>query len=130
VRWTIAAIGLLTGALASVVGGGAEILLVPLLVWSGALPDHKLAVGTSLACLLLPIGAFAVVAYARARCAADAPCVHWPSALILAAAFTAGSLASFWTVRLPGRALRRAFGLVAIATGALMLLAGHSSRYA
>ena len=53
-------IGTLTGVVASFIGGGAEILIVPLLVYFGVLADYKTAIGTSLASLLLPIGIFAV----------------------------------------------------------------------
>ena len=56
-------IGLITGMVASVVGGGAEILIVPLLIYLKIFTDHKKAIGTSLASLLLPIGIIAVYFY-------------------------------------------------------------------
>ena len=49
-------IGVLTGIVASFVGGGAEILIVPLLIYFGIFKDYKTVAGTSLASLLLPIG--------------------------------------------------------------------------
>ena len=53
-------IGSLTGATASFVGGGAEILIVPLLVYMNVISNYKDAIATSLASLLLPIGIIAV----------------------------------------------------------------------
>ena len=58
-------IGGLTGVVASFVGGGAEILIVPLLIFFGIFKDYKTAVGTSLASLLLPIGIVAVYFYSK-----------------------------------------------------------------
>ena len=48
-------IGTITGIVASFVGGGAEILIVPLLIYLKVIEDYKQAIGTSLASLLLPI---------------------------------------------------------------------------
>ena len=42
-------IGGLTGIIASFVGGGAEIVIVPLLVYLNVINDYKTAIGTSLA---------------------------------------------------------------------------------
>ena len=42
-------IGIITGVVASFIGGGAEILIVPLLIYMGVLADYKTAIGTSLA---------------------------------------------------------------------------------
>ena len=53
-------IGLITGMVASIVGGGAEILIVPLLIYLKVFDDYKTAIATSLASLLLPIGIVAV----------------------------------------------------------------------
>jgi len=59
----LASIGLLTGGVASIIGGGAEILIVPALVGLKLVGGYKEAVGTSLASLLPPIGVFAVYYY-------------------------------------------------------------------
>ena len=56
-------IGLGTGALGGVVGGGADALIVPLLVGAKLSPTYTHAVGTSLGTLLPPIGIFAVYKY-------------------------------------------------------------------
>ena len=54
--WKLGVIGLATGILASFIGGGAEILIIPMLVWFNVFSHYKIAIGTSLASLLLPIG--------------------------------------------------------------------------
>ena len=78
-------IGLLSGGLGGIVGGGADAILVPLLVASGVVRDYKVAVGTSLATLLPPVGVFAVWNY---HAAGDVKI--WYS-LWLALMFTIGS---------------------------------------
>tara|TARA_Y100000996_G_scaffold388042_1_gene347313 strand:- start:167 stop:538 length:372 start_codon:yes stop_codon:yes gene_type:complete len=59
-------IGLLSGALGGIVGGGSDAIIVPLLVASGVVSNYKVAVGTSLATLLPPVGLFAVWNYYKA----------------------------------------------------------------
>ena len=66
--YKVSFIGLLTGIVASFVGGGAEILIAPLLVYLQVFEDYKTAVGTSLASLLLPIGIVAVYFYSTVTC--------------------------------------------------------------
>ena len=56
-------IGLVSGLLAGVVGGGSDAIIVPALVGMGVLGSYKTAVGTSLATLLPPVGIFAVWNY-------------------------------------------------------------------
>ena len=56
-------IGLVSGLLAGVVGGGSDAVIVPALVGMGVLGSYKTAVGTSLATLLPPVGIFAVWNY-------------------------------------------------------------------
>ena len=45
----VAFIGIITGALASFIGGGTEIIIVPLLIYLNVVNDYKEAVATSLA---------------------------------------------------------------------------------
>ena len=49
----VSLIGLLTGILTSFIGGGAEILIVPLFIWFNVFSNYKIAIGTSLASLIL-----------------------------------------------------------------------------
>ena len=56
-------IGAVTGILGGLVGGGAEILIVPLLTIFGLLDNLKNRIGTSLFMLLPPIGFFAAMKF-------------------------------------------------------------------
>ena len=55
--------GLSSGLLAGLVGGGAEIIIVPLLTIFGLLGSLKHRIGTTLFMLLPPIGLFAALRY-------------------------------------------------------------------
>ena len=116
----LAIIGSATGVVASVVGGGAEILIVPLLIHMNIVPDYKTAIGTSLASLLLPIGIVAVYFYARKNCGGRS-CVRWTYALIISLFFLIGTGASYWTSNLNTQYLKLLFGLLAIALGILIV---------
>ena len=61
----MAAIGICAGVLAGVMGIGGGLIIVPLLVYVFAYPQHK-AQGTSLIALLLPVGAMAAYHYWKA----------------------------------------------------------------
>jgi len=78
-------IGLLSGGLGGIVGGGSDAVIVPLLVAAGVAANYKMAIGTSLATLLPPVGLFAVYKYWKSG---D---VNIPYALYLALMFTIGS---------------------------------------
>ena len=53
-------IGIIVGFIGGLLGGGADVLIVPLLLFFGITTNIKTAIGTSLAALLPPIGIFAV----------------------------------------------------------------------
>tara|TARA_B100000424_G_scaffold245823_1_gene217050 strand:- start:1035 stop:1403 length:369 start_codon:yes stop_codon:yes gene_type:complete len=53
-------IGIIVGFVGGLLGGGADVLIVPLLLFFGITTNIKTAIGTSLAALLPPIGIFAV----------------------------------------------------------------------
>ena len=55
--------GILSGLLAGLIGGGAEIIIVPLLTFFGVLGSLKNRIGTTLFMLLPPIGLFAAIRY-------------------------------------------------------------------
>lgn len=55
--------GISSGLLAGLVGGGAEIIIVPLLTIFGLLGSLKHRIGTTLFMLLPPIGLFAALRY-------------------------------------------------------------------
>jgi uncharacterized membrane protein YfcA len=99
-----AAIGTVSGFVG--IGGGA--ILVPALVYAFGMTQHD-AQGTSLATLLLPIGALAVWKYY------DAGHVDLRLATLLAIGFAAGAyVGSVWAQDMPEIVLRKAFAVLLI----------------
>lgn len=118
----LAIIGLSTGVCAAFVGGGAEILIIPMLVGFGVFSSYKQAIGTSLASLLLPIGAFAVYFYSKQSCGSNGQkCIDWPYAIIISAFFTLGTAASYFSVKLDTNVLKLVFACVIIVMGIYIL---------
>ena len=114
-------IGVITGALASFVGGGTEILIVPLLIFLNVISNYKEAVGTSLAALLLPIGSVAVYFYYKQSCNGKS-CVNWTYALILSLCFMIGTFASYYSSRINTRSLKLIYGISIILLGILIIV--------
>jgi len=83
--WKLTLIGGGAGALGGLVGGGGDALIVPLLTLTKVFESYKLAIGTSLATLLPPVGIFAVFEYWRTKCKGKVkttvPCVNWGYAM-------------------------------------------------
>ena len=109
-------IGLLTGVVASVVGGGAELLMIPLLVMLGVCVDYKEAVGTSLCSLLLPIGLYVVYVYN------EAGKVRWCEGLLLSLLIVLGSVSSKYTVGVDVMLYKKLYGALTIMLGVGLLL--------
>lgn len=119
----VAFIGLLTGSVASFVGGGAELLIAPLLLWFNVFSDYKTAVGTSLASLLLPIGIVAVYFYSKVKCNTKTEsCVHWKYALIISLFFVVGTFMSYYSVQLDNHIFKQSFAVLMIVLGVILLL--------
>ena len=116
--------GTLSGMLASFIGAGAEIVIVPLLIYLNVFDDYKSAVGTSLAALLLPIGIVAVYFYATSPICTKRKesCVQWKAALILSLFFVIGSFLSYYTVQLNTVLYKRIFALSMISLGIVMFV--------
>lgn len=115
-------IGTLTGIVASFVGGGAEILIVPLLVYLNVVKDYKVAIGTSLASLLLPIGIVAVFFFAKEVCNGNSgKCIKWNYALTLSFFFVVGTLASYFTSKIDTHIFKSVFGIITILLGGVIL---------
>lgn len=112
-------IGTLTGVVASFVGGGAEILIVPLLIYLKVLTDYKEAIATSLASLLLPIGIVAVYFYSKQNC--KKKCVHWNYAIIISLSFVLGTTVSYYSSSFDSKRLKLIFALLMILLGGLMI---------
>jgi uncharacterized protein len=97
------AIGLLTGSLSGMLGIGGGIIMIPAMVYFLGFTQHQ-AVGTSLAVMLPPIGAFAAYNYYKAGH------VDVKVALILAATFILGSyLTSKLAVKMPEQIIKKIF---------------------
>ena len=119
-------IGITTGIVASFVGGGAEILIVPLLVYLNVVNDYKVAIGTSLASLLLPIGIVAVYFFAREICSGESKqCIKWNYALTISFFFVIGTFASYFTSGIDTRIFKSIFGIITILLGGLILFDNH-----
>jgi uncharacterized protein len=131
-------IGLLAGIAAGLFGIGGGMIIVPFLT-SFLKFDQKLATGTSLGALLLPVGIPAVIAYAQAsippeRIVQNAPeflaswlpqigdVVLWAAAplalLLLAGAFFGARI----TLSLPAKTVRRLYGFFLLFIGLRFLL--------
>jgi uncharacterized membrane protein YfcA len=110
-------IGLLTGALAGMLGIGGAIIMVPALVFIMGFGQH-LAQGTSLAVMLPPIGIIAAYNYFKAGQ------VNLKFAVILAIAFVVGSyFGSKFALTLPQPVLKKIFGALLLLVAIRMLLA-------
>jgi uncharacterized protein len=112
---TLLLIGLMAGAVAGLMGIGGAILIVPGLVWLLHYPQ-KLAQGTSLAVLLIPVGLAAVYTYYKAGN------VNIHAALVLAAGFAVGGLVGASASGLvPDVVLQRGFGVLLLILAAKFL---------
>jgi len=110
-------IGLLTGALAGMLGIGGAIIMVPALVFIMGFGQH-LAQGTSLAVMLPPIGIIAAYNYFKAGQ------VNLKFAVILAIAFVVGSyFGSKFALTLPQPVLKKIFGALLLLVAIRMLFA-------
>ncbi len=104
-------IGLGAGMLSGAFGIGGGVLIVPALVY-GLGFSQKMAVGTSLAILLPPIGIAAVWEYYRSNS------VDLRAAVIIALTMVLGSwISARWSVRTSGDSIKLGFGIFLIILG-------------
>lgn len=109
-------IGVLTGAVAGMLGIGGAIILIPALVFIMGFSQHA-AQGTSLAMMLPPIGLLAAYNYYKVGF------VNIKFALILAVAFMIGSyFGSRLAISIPQPILKKIFGFLLLVVAARMLL--------
>lgn len=112
---TLIIIGIITGAVAGLLGIGGAIIMVPALVFIMGLGQHQ-AQGTSLAVMLPPVGIIA--AYNDYKAGE----VNLKYALILAVAFIVGSyFGSKLALNIPQRMLQKIFALVLLLISVKML---------
>ncbi|MDR0439495.1 MAG: sulfite exporter TauE/SafE family protein [Candidatus Accumulibacter sp.] len=113
-------IGLGAGLSSGLFGIGGGVVIVPALVFLLDFPLHR-AVGTSLAVLLLPIGAAAVYEHYRVGH------IDWTAAVVLALTLFAGAwLGAMAANQLNENWLRSLFGGFLVALGGYMLFFGKS----
>lgn len=107
----VGAIGLLAGVLSGLFGIGGGIVIVPLLVLLVGFTTTQ-AAGTSLAALLLPVGALGALEYWRAGQ------VDLRVALILAGGLLLGAyLGARLGISLPVEVVQRGFGVLLLVVG-------------
>jgi hypothetical protein len=108
-------IGIVTGAMAGMLGIGGAIIMIPALVFFMGF-SQQMAQGTSLAVMLPPIGIIAAYNYYKAGQ------VNIKYALILAACFLIGSyFGSKLALTLPQATLKKIFGFVLLLVAVKML---------
>ena len=106
------AIGLGAGILSGLFGIGGGIVIVPALIFFASMSATR-ATATSLAALLLPVGALGVWQYHRGGH------VDLRAGLLIACGLFLGTLVgALIGVRLPGRVIERAFALVLVVVAA------------
>jgi uncharacterized protein len=112
----LVAIGILTGAMAGMLGIGGAIIMIPALVYFMGF-SQQMAQGTSLAVMLPPIGILAAYNYYKAGH------VDVKFAIILAVTFLIGSyFGSKLALTLPQAVLKKIFGVLLLLVAAKMLL--------
>lgn len=110
------AIGIITGAMAGMLGIGGAIIMIPALVFLVGLSQHD-AQGTSLAVMLPPIGIIAAYNYYKVGH------VNIKFALILAATFLIGSyFGSKFALAVPQNVLKKIFAVLLLLVAARMLI--------
>lgn len=108
-------IGIFAGFVSGMMGVGGAIVIVPALVLVFGMSQHN-AQGTSLAVLVFPVGALAVLNYYKKGY------VNFKFAFVLILAFVLGSyLGSLVSVDLPEKTLKKIFAFFIIIIGARML---------
>ena len=104
--------GMISGLAAGLIGGGAEVLIVPLLTMFGILGSLKARIGTSLFMLLPPIGLFAAIKFYNHGH------VDIKAALYMAIIFTIfASVSSEYSIPMDHETLKKIFGIFTIGAG-------------
>jgi len=104
--------GIVSGLAAGVIGGGAEILIVPLLTLFSIVGNLKTRIGTSLFMLLPPIGLFAALRYY------EKGFVDVKAALYMGLLFTIfATISSKYSTEMDINELKKIFGVFTILAG-------------
>tara|TARA_B100001094_G_C18074723_1_gene742015 strand:- start:692 stop:1060 length:369 start_codon:yes stop_codon:yes gene_type:complete len=104
--------GMSSGILAGLVGGGAEIIIIPLLTMFGLLGSLKHRIGTTLFMLLPPVGLFAALRYYKKGF------VDLKASLYMGLLFTIfASVSSKYSSEMNNDILKKIFGIFTIISG-------------
>ena len=104
--------GLISGLLAGLVGGGAEIIIVPLLTMVGLLGSLKHRIGTTLFMLLPPVGLLAALNYYKRGY------VDIKASLYMAILFAIfAGVSSSYSSQMDIKYLKKIFGVFTICSG-------------
>lgn len=104
--------GILSGLLAGLIGGGAEIIIVPLLTFFGIFSSLKHRIGTTLFMLLPPVGLFAALRYYNQGF------VDLKASLYMGLLFTVfASISSRYSTGMNNNKLKKIFGIFTIISG-------------
>ena len=117
-------IGAITGLLAGLVGGGAEILIVPLLTIFGLLGNIKNRIGTSLFMLLPPIGLFAAMKFYKEGYVDIFAALYMGLIFTIFASFSTGI-----TLKINKNKLRQGFGIFTILSGLYIFLREKNNQH-
>ena len=104
--------GISSGLLAGLVGGGAEIIIVPLLTIFGILGSLKHRIGTTLFMLLPPIGLFAALRYYK-KGYVDVKAGLYMAILFAIFSYTSSKYSS----EMDSKTLKKIFGIFTIISG-------------
>ncbi len=108
-------IGLAAGILSGLVGIGGGIIIVPALAFFVGMTQHQ-AQGTSIAALILPVGALAVVKYYQAGM------VDIRAALIIASTFLIGGfIGAKLSIALDENIIKKIFGFLLLTVAVKMI---------
>lgn len=108
----ISVAGIISGIFAGLIGGGAEIVIVPLLTFFGIFSSIKHRIGTTLFMLLPPVGIFAAINYYKKEY------VDIYAALYMGILFTLfASLSANYSTQLDIKILKKIFGIFTILCG-------------
>ena len=117
-------IGAITGLLAGLVGGGAEILIIPLLTIFGLLGNIKNRIGTSLFMLLPPIGLFAAMKFYKEGYVDIFAALYMGLIFTIFASFSTGI-----TLKINKNKLRQGFGIFTVLSGLYIFLREKNNQH-
>ena len=105
-------IGAISGFIGGMLGGGSDVLIVPMLLYFGVFKSIKPAIGTSLAALIPPIGIFAATTLYK-QGFGDINAAMYMALLFTIASFFSAKL----TIKVDTDILSKIFGIFTIICG-------------